>query len=79
MYPLLDGGNSTKNCGMWNIKHEVSSPTFYELFINTELKCDTDMDLKNFYNHIKIFINAVNRLKEDLLIAYQSIKRYSEF
>ena len=37
------------------------------------------MDLKNFYNHIKICLNAVTRLLEDLLHAYHSIKRNSEF
>ena len=77
--PPLDGGHSTKIGGMWNIKHEISSPKFYELLIKTELKGDTAMDLKNFYNHIKMFLNAMTRLQEDLLPGHQSIKRHSEF
>ena len=36
--PPLDGGYSTKNGGMWTLKHEISSPKFYELLIKTELK-----------------------------------------
>ena len=64
---------------MWNLKHEIISQNFYGLLIKTELKGDTDLDLKNFYNHIKMCINAVNRLREDLLHDYQSIKRHSEF
>ena len=34
----LEGGNSTKHSYLWNIKHEISSPKFYALLINTELK-----------------------------------------
>ena len=37
------------------------------------------MDLNNFYNHINMCINAVNRLLEELLPDYRSIKRHSEF
>ena len=33
--PPLDGGDSTKICGMWTLKHEISSPKFYELLIKT--------------------------------------------
>ena len=76
---LLEGRHSTKIGGMWNLKHEISSPKFYELLIKTELKGDTALDLKNFYNHIKMSLNAVTRLREDLLPDYQSIKRHSEF
>ena len=39
--PPLDGGQSTKKCGMWTLKYEISSPIFYELFIKTELKGNT--------------------------------------
>ena len=77
--PPLDGGNSTKIGGMWNLKHEISSPKFYELIIKTELKGDTDLDLKNLYNCTKVCLNMVTRFREDLLHAYQSIKRHSEF
>ena len=36
--PPLEGGHSTKIGGIWTLKHEISSPKFYELLINTELK-----------------------------------------
>ena len=65
--------------GMWTLKHEISSPIFYELLIKTELKVDTAMYLKNFFNHINMSLNAVTRLREDLLPDYQYIKRISEF
>ena len=60
---MLEGGHSTKMCGMWTLKHEISSPKFYELLIKKELKGDTAMDLKNFFNHIKMYLNAVTRLR----------------
>ena len=37
------------------------------------------MDIKIFYNHINMCLNAVTRLREDLLPDDQSIKRDSEF
>ena len=74
--PPLDGGQSTKIGGMWTLKHEIISPKFYELIIRIRLKGYTATDLKNFYNHINMCLNAVNRLLEDLLLAYQSIKRH---
>ena len=77
--PPLEGGNSTKIGGVWTLKHKISSPKFYELLIKTELKGDTDLYLKNFYNHINMCLNAVTRLREDILKAYHSIKIYSEF
>ena len=33
--PQLDGGHSTKIGGIWTIKHEIISPKFYELLVNT--------------------------------------------
>ena len=57
--PLLEGGQSTKIGGMWTLKHNISSPKLYELLIKKELKSDTDMYLKNFYNHINMCLNAV--------------------
>ena len=77
--PPLEGGHSTKIFGMWNLKHEISSPKFYEILIKTELKGDTALDFKNFYNHIKMCLNEVNRIQEDLLPSYQPIKRKSKF
>ena len=77
--PPMDGRHYTKIGGMWNLKHEISSPKFYELLIKTELKGDTDMGIKNFYNHIKICLNALNRPQKDLFPGYQYIKRHSEF
>ena len=64
--PPLEGGHSTKICGMWTLKHEISSPKFYQLFIKTELKVDTALDIKNLYNHIKLCLNAVTRIREYL-------------
>ena len=64
---------------MSNHKHEISSPELYELLIKTELKGDTYLDLKNFYNHIKMCLHKVTRLLEYLLPDYQSIKRHYDF
>ena len=36
------------------------------------------MDINNFFNQIKMCLNVVNRLREDLLPDYQSIKIHSE-
>ena len=77
--PPLEGGISENIGGMWTLKHEISSPRFYEILIKTELKGYTALDLKNFYNHIKMSLNAVTRLKVDLLPDYLSINRNSEF
>ena len=65
--PTLDSGHSTKVGGMWTLKHDISSPKFYELLIKIELIGGTYLDLKIFYNYIKICLNAVTRLQEDLL------------
>ena len=75
----LEGGHSTNIGGMWTLKHEISSPKFYGLLIKTELKGGTALHLKNLFNHIKMSLNAVTRIREDLLPYYQSIKRHSEF
>ena len=73
--PPLEGVHSTKIGSMWTLKNEISSPKFYEILIKTELKEDTDLDIKNFYNHINMCINAVTRLREDLIPGYHSIKK----
>ena len=75
----LEVGHYIKIGGMWNLKHDISPPKFYELLMKTELKGDTALDLKNFYKHIKMCLNAVTRLREHLLPSYQSIKRHSNF
>ena len=31
----LEGGNSTENGGIWDLKHKISSPKFYELLSKT--------------------------------------------
>ena len=72
-------GHYTKIIGMWTLKNEISSSKFYELLIKTELKGDTTLGLNNFYNHIKMCLNALTRLIEDLLPGYQSTKRSSYF
>ena len=61
--PPLEGDHSENIGGMWNLKHEISSPRFYELLIKIELKGDTALDLKNLYNHFKMSINAVTKLR----------------
>ena len=63
--------------GMWNLKHEIRSPKLYYLLIKKELKGDTALDLKNFYNHINMRINLMTTVQEDLLSDYQSIKIHS--
>ena len=68
--PPLEGGHSTKIGGMWTLKYEISSPNFYEILIKIELKGYTDLDIKNFFNQIKMCLNAVTRLREDLLPDY---------
>ena len=77
--PPLEGGISENIGGMWTLKHEISSPRFYDLLIKIELKGDTALDLRNFYNHIKMSLNAVTRLKVDLLPDYLYINKNSEF
>ena len=51
---------------MCTLKHEITSPKFYELLIKTELKYNTDLDLNKLYNCIKMCLNAVARLRERL-------------
>ena len=60
--PPFEGAHYTKIGGMWTLKHGISSLKFYELLINVEFKGCTALDLKNFYNHIKTFLNAVTIL-----------------
>ena len=76
--PPLGEGYSTNIGGMCTLKHEISSPKFYELLINKELRRDTTLDLKNFYNHIKMYLSAVTSIREDLPPGEQSNKRHSE-
>ena len=64
---------------MWTQNHEISSPNLYKLLIKTEIKGDTALEIKDFYNHINMCLNAETRLQEDLLSTYHSIKRHSEF
>ena len=32
--------------GMWNLKHKIISPKFYEILIKTQLKGDNSLELK---------------------------------
>ena len=75
----LEGGHYEENGGMWTLKHEISSPKFYGILIKTDLRGDTDMDLNNFYIQINVCLNAVTRLREELLPSYKSIKINSDF
>ena len=61
--PQVEGGNYTKNCVMWDIKHEISSPKSFEILIKTELKVDTDLEPRNLYNHVKMCLNVLKRLQ----------------
>ena len=74
----LEGGHSTKISAMWNLKHEIRSPKFYELLIKTELKRENYLELNNFYNYIKMYINKVARIQKDILPAYYYINKHSE-
>ena len=65
----LEGGHYTIIGGMRDLKHEIISSKFYEILTKTELKGEIALDLKNFYNHIKMYINEVKRLREDLITA----------
>ena len=77
--PPLEGEISENVGGMWTLKHEISLPIFYELLIKIELKGDTALDLKNFYNHVKMSLNAMNILREQLLPDYLSIENNTDF
>ena len=33
--PPLESGHYTNNCGVWNLKHDISLPKLYDLFIKT--------------------------------------------
>ena len=77
--PPLEDGHYMKIGGMRNLKHEITSPKFYELLIKTELKIYTALELNNFNDHIKICLNAANIIIEDLLTDYHPTKRHSKF
>ena len=62
---------------MWNLKHDIRSQKLYELLIKIEIKGYTDLYLKNFYNHINMCLNVVNKLLEDFLTGYHYIKIHS--
>ena len=61
--PPLEGGHSTKSGGMWTLKNYISSPKLYELLIQTKLKGNTALETKNLYNHIKMCLNEVTKLR----------------
>ena len=60
-YPPLEGWNSKKTGGTWTLKHDISSPKLYELLTKEELKGDTTLEIKNFYNQINMCLNAVTK------------------
>ena len=63
----------------WHVDSETWDhlKTLYGLLIKTWIIGDTSMDLKNFYNHIKMCLDAVDRRREGLLPDYQYIKQNS--
>ena len=76
--PPLEGYHSENIGGMWTLKHEISSPRFYEFLVKIELKGDTALDLKNSHNHVKMFLNALTKLREHLLPDFLSIKQNND-
>ena len=76
---LLECRYCIKHCGMWTLKHEISSPKLYELLFKTEIEGETALDFKRFYNHMKMFLNLMTRIREELIPDYHSIKMHSEF
>ena len=77
--PPLEGICSTKIGGMQTLKHEIRSSKFYELFINIVIKGETAMELKNFYNEIRMCFNDLNRTQEYLVTDNQSTKIHPQF
>ena len=66
--PPLEGGIFENIGGMWTLKHEISSPRFYELLIKIELKGDTTLDLNNFYNHVKMSLEIQSSVSFDFCL-----------
>ena len=64
---------------MWTLKHEIISQILYDLLIKKEFKNDTHLDLNNLYSHIKMSLNEVIKIQEDLIPYWQSIKRHYFF
>ena len=77
--PPLEGGKYWKIGGMWTLKLETSSPKLYKLLPDKNIKGDTALDIKKFYNHINIFLNVVTKVQEYLLPVYKKIKRHYKF
>ena len=75
----MEGYHSENIGGMWTLKHEISSPRFYELLVKIELKGDTALYIKNFYNNVKMSLDAVTRLREQLIPDFFSIKKNDDF
>ena len=73
--PTLKVGNWYNISGMCNIEIEISSPNFYEPSIENKLKWETALDLKKFYNHNKICLNAVTKIRDYFLPYYQVINK----
>ena len=63
---------------MYTLKHKIISPKFYKLIPKTELKGDTGVDLKNLYDNVNMCLNALAKLREDLLHLYQKITIHIE-
>ena len=55
----IEGGCYQKIGEIWTLKHDISAPKLYELLINNNMKEKTVLDINNFYNHIKMCLNAV--------------------
>ena len=44
-----------------------------------QFRAVSPLSCKNSYKYINMYLNAVTRLREDLIPRYQSIKRYSQY
>ena len=64
-FPPLKGGHYNKIGVTWTLKHNISSPKFYEILVKTDLKGDTGVYINIFYNYIKMYLNAVTIIQED--------------
>ena len=72
--PSLEGGNYTKNGGMWTLKHKTVSKKFYELLTKTELNGDNTLELNNLYNDINMCINAMNHhMPSNILLVFKGL------
>ena len=64
---------------MWTPKHGISYPKIYELLLKTDTKLDHAIYLNKFYNRVKMYLNSMKKMREDILYEYHKIKGHSKF